>query len=91
MVLIFAVDMYFSYKRISSWLDLLPPQMHHHIFLIGNKIDSPNRSVSMEEAFEFADSNDMMYYEVSAKNGIGFDEFEHDLVNVIENIFDHRI
>lgn len=90
-ILIFSLDMYFSFKRISSWLDLLPQQMQRHIFLIGNKIDSPNRSVSMDEAFDYAEIAGMKYYEVSAKNGVGFDEFEADLIKTIESIFDHRL
>ena len=36
--------------------------------LIGNKKDSPNREVTEEEGKEYADNNNMAYFETSAKN-----------------------
>jgi len=89
-ILVFAVDNYFSYRKISSWLNLLPPQMKNNLFLLGNKIDNPNRSVKMEEAFEFAEQKGLKYYEVSTKNGMGFDHFKEDLIKTIEEIFKLR-
>ena len=89
-ILVFAVDTYFSYKKISSWFELLPSQMKNNIFLVGNKIDNSDRSVSMEEAFEFAEQKGLKYYEISTKNGMGFDHFKEDLIKTIEEIFKLR-
>jgi len=89
-ILVFAVDMYFSFKKITSWLNLILPQMKNNVFLVGNKIDYSHRSVSMEEAFEFAEQKGLKYYEVSTKNGIGFDHFKENLIKTIEEMFKIR-
>ena len=90
-ILVFAVDMYFSFKKITSWTDLLPAQMKNNTFLVGNKIDNPHRSVSMEEAFEYAEQKGLKYFEVSTKNGVGFEQFKEELIKTIEEMFKIRI
>ena len=53
------------------------------IFLIGNKIDLPNRVVLNEEANEYAKANNIKYFETSANNGFGIKEIFHELYNEI--------
>ena len=52
------------------------------IYLIGNKIDlNDRREVPIEEAIEFAEKENIRYFEISCKKGIGIKEFFDDLVN----------
>ena len=54
------------------------------IYLIGNKLDlNENREVKKEEAFEFAKSNNLRFFEISCKTGEGMKEFLDDLVHNI--------
>ena len=48
--------------------------------LIGNKIDK-EREVTTEEGQKFADSNNMPFYETSAKEGINVNECIKSLIN----------
>ena len=90
-LLIYAVDMYNSFKNLTAWLQFIPEDIYKNVFLIGNKIDSANRSVKMEEAFQFAENKGFKgYYETSAANGVGIDEFELDLIKTIEEMFLER-
>lgn len=89
-VLLYAVDSYKTFKDIENWLKLLPKEMTDQIFLVGNKIDLINRSVSIDEALKYAESHGMKYYETSALNGVGFDDFQHDLIKTIEKIYSKR-
>jgi len=91
LILIYAVDMYSTFKSLDVWLKLVPEKTYHSAFLIGNKIDCENRSVKMEEALEYTENKGFKgYYETSAVNGVGIDEFELDLVNTIEEMFIER-
>ncbi|MFX1394450.1 MAG: Rab family GTPase [Promethearchaeota archaeon] len=90
-VLIYGIDSYNTFKGLSTWLDFVPKEMYKYVFLIGNKIDMEDRSVNMEEALKFAEDHGFGgYYETSALNGVGIDEFELDLVKTIEEIFIDR-
>ena len=87
-ILIFSVDAYNTFTSISAWLAFVPKEMYKNIYLIGNKIDTPERSVKIEEALEFAESHGFRgYYETSALNAVGIDEFELDLVKTIQEIY----
>jgi len=87
-ILIFSVDAYNTFKSISAWLDFVPEEMYENIYLLGNKIDTSERSVKIEEALEYTESHGFRgYYEISALNGVGIDEFELDLVKTIQEMF----
>ena len=87
-ILIYSVDAFNTFKNLSTWLDIIPEEMYKSIYLIGNKIDVPKRSVKIEEALEYAESHGFRgYYETSALNGVGIDEFELDLVKTIQEMF----
>jgi len=86
-VLIFAVNMYHSFMNLKSWLFLISKELLKKTYLIANKIDSDNRSVSEKKALEFSKKYKMTYYEVSALTGKGFEEFKEDLNKTIEYIY----
>ena len=53
------------------------------ISLVGNKIDLENRQVSKEEAEEFAKSQGLQYYEVSAKQNIGIESLFRSIAKIL--------
>ena len=61
-----------SFKDVDNWLMEIGKYADPDVckILLGNKIDLANmRAVSYEEAYSKAKSNDMAYFEVSAKTG----------------------
>jgi len=42
--------------------------------LVGNKLDAPNRVVEQQDAETFANSQNIKYFETSAKSGVGVEE-----------------
>ena len=58
------------------------------ICLIGNKIDLENkREVSYEEGKNFAEENDLLFFETSAKEGNNIQEiFVQSATNILEKI-----
>ena len=61
-----------SFSNIKSWLDDVQKQCPKTIFLalVGNKIDlQNNREVSYDEGASFAEQNNMLFFETSAKTG----------------------
>ena len=89
-IIVFDVTCRRSFERLKFWLREIKQhsENNHPIpkLLIGNKIDSIRRCVSLEEAEEFAKCNDLMYRETSAKNAENVMEPFKDLCNkVAEN------
>ena len=90
-LLIYAVDMYNSFIALNAWLKFIPEEKYGNVFLIGNKIDTDKRSVNMEDALAFTEEKGLKgYYEISALNNVGIEEFELDLVKTIEELFIER-
>jgi len=65
-----------SFDHLPDWLkDLNNVNKDEVIFaLVGNKKDLENREVEFEEAKKFADDNNFIFMEVSAKTGEGFSD-----------------
>ena len=66
-----------SFNNVSTWVEDCKNQSPKTIFmaLVGNKSDlEDKRAVSYEEGKDFADKNEMMFFETSAKTGINVDE-----------------
>ena len=67
-----------SYNNISYWIknikDFSGADKKLTLFLIGNKIDLPDRVVKREEAEKLANSLGMKYYEVSCKINLNINE-----------------
>ena len=72
-VIVFDVTRKSSFNKCSFWLDQIninngTSGYYPTLMLVGNKIDKSTRSVTYQEAKTFADKNNMIYYETSAKN-----------------------
>ena len=60
------------------------------IYLVGNKIDieeEKERKVKKEAAEEFAKTNNLKYYEASAKNGTNVEKIFYDLAFELVNTY----
>ena len=86
-IFMFTVDRYSSFMNLKSWLALIPKNVEISYFLLANKIDALHRVVDRQHAIEFANANNMTYYEVSALTGKGFEEFKEDLFKTIEYFY----
>jgi len=76
-ILVYDVTSRESYNHVSSWLEdaraLANPNIA--IVLVGNKIDlAAEREVTFLEASRFAQENDLMFLETSARTGEGVSE-----------------
>jgi Ras-related protein Rab-6A len=97
-LLIYDISQRESFDAIPKWIqEVLDVKNNDAVFaLIGNKIDLENeRKVSFEEGKTFADKNNFIFQEVSAKNGQNFEKFfEVQLYEAIytkfKNDFDKR-
>jgi GTPase SAR1 family protein len=71
---VFDVNRRESFEKCSFWLNQIKGSdtLDHTpvLMLIGNKIDQPNREVRHDEAVRFAEENNMIYNEISAKKNI---------------------
>ena len=75
-----------SFNNVSTWVEDCKNQSPKTIFmaLVGNKSDlEDKRAVSYEEGKDFADKNEMMFFETSAKTGINVDEIFSQTANEI--------
>ena len=75
-----------SFNNVINWIEDCKNQSSKTIFmvLVGNKCDlNDKRQVSFEEGKEFAEKNDMMFYETSAKDGINVEEIFFNSANEI--------
>ena len=82
-VLGYGIDNINSFKEIKDYWypkikELNPCKL---IYMIGNKKDlESEREVSEEEAIDYAEENNLRFFEISCKTGEGIDEFLDDLV-----------
>ena len=84
-VLVYSVEWIHSIKDVREWLEVIPKDKKpFRVYLIANKVDSEKRAISRKEGEIFALENNMIYYEISAINGEGFNQFEDDLINAIK-------
>ena len=86
-----AVD---SFENVSAWVEDIKETEGTNIplILIGNKSDLINeRTVTTEEAMSFAKSNQMTYFETSAKTGQNIIETMKSCVSQIEKRIDEGL
>ena len=80
-----------SFDSMPKWLqEVLDVNNSEAVFvLIGNKIDLENdRKVTFEEGKKFAEKNNFIFQEVSAKNGENFEKlFEIQIFEAVYNKF----
>ena len=75
-----------SFNNVGTWVEDCKNQSPKTIFmaLVGNKSDlEDKRAVSYEEGKDFADKNEMMFFETSAKTGVNVDEIFSQTANEI--------
>ena len=88
-LLVFSVDNKETFDKLEEWIQNIYDSVsidEKVIFLVGNKIDSPNRVVKREEAEAFAKNKKFRYFETSAKTGEGVEELFDELYNTIYNL-----
>ena len=88
-LLVFAVDKRETFDKLEEWVQNIydsVPVEEKVIFLVGNKIDSPDRVVTKEEAEAYAKKKNFTYYETSAKTGEGIEQLFDELYNKIYNL-----
>ena len=78
-ILTYDVTNFQSFEGLNFWLKELNDKVNKDnmlLFLAGNKCDVDNdmKRVSSKEAKEFAEQNNMFFFETSAKNGMGIKE-----------------
>lgn len=82
-VLAFDVGSRASFDNVRSWLDeisLYADRQHVVVMLVGCKVDTDTREVSIEEAHSLATNEAVIYAETSAKTRTGVDEAFDTLV-----------
>jgi len=91
-VIVFDVSSRNSFHKCSFWLNQIKQNgtIGHLpvIALVGNKIDTAVRKVTHDEAVNFAEKNDMNYYETSARKNIDIMKFYRGLIEKIYNTAD---
>ena len=81
-----------TFENVKNWIRQIKDEVSSKvsISLVGNKIDdSENRKVSEEEGKNLADSFGVVFFEASAKDGIGVNECFLDLVKKTVNVYGH--
>jgi len=91
-VIVFDVSSRNSFRKCSFWLNQIKQNgtIGHLpvIALVGNKIDRAIRDVTYDEAVNFAEKNNMNYYETSARKNIDVMKFYKGLIEKIYNTAD---
>ncbi len=91
-VIVFDVTNKESFHKCSFWLDQINKNgiIGHHpiLMLVGNKIDRTKRTVTYKEANDFANENNMLYQETSAKKNINTKIFYRKFIEKIYNTVD---
>ena len=87
-LLVYDITRKTSFEALSMWLSEARQNSNNPnlvVMMIGNKADlTESRQVSTAEAQEFAEANDLIFMEVSAKN---HDEVEQAFLQTAEKIF----
>ena len=91
-VIVFDVSSRNSFRKCSFWLNQIKQNgtIGHLpvIALVGNKIDRAIRDVTYDEAVNFAEKNNINYYETSARKNIDVMKFYQGLIKKIYNTAD---
>ena len=94
--IVYDISNYSSFESIQSWIEDCKSQTSKTILLIliGNKSDlNDMREVTYDEGAQFAESNNMVFLETSAKTGDNIKEIFNKSVkqidqNIIDNMYD---
>ena len=85
-LLVYEIDKRESFEHITRWMEDIKKNAPKNVLmiLVGNKCDlEDNREVSQEEGKEFAEKNEMKFFETSAKTGQNVEEVFKQGVEII--------
>ncbi|KAJ6253429.1 ras and ef-hand domain-containing protein [Anaeramoeba flamelloides] len=76
-----------SYESAKDWVKEIRQQGSSSVkvILVANKIDLTNHSVQKTEVLKYCEKHNLLFSEVSAKNGLGVDELFYDLATDMTN------
>ena len=83
-----------SFLSVNSWIADCKnfSNQNIHLILVGNKIDLENqRVISSEEGKDFAEKNEMSFYETSALNGLNVNNIFIDACKLISKNIDNGV
>ena len=93
-ILVYDITSRESFEYIPKWVkEIKQYNESFSIMLIGNKIDDEeNRIISFEEGKKFADDNNMVFFETSAKNGENVNKaFIYYGNKLMENLIERKV
>ena len=79
-----------TFENLKYWIQSIKTQMESEIdkipvIIIGNKVDSEEREIKIEEAQLFSKNQNYPYFETSAKTGLNIDDTIRFLVSEVIN------
>jgi GTPase SAR1 family protein len=89
-VIVYDVSSRASFKGMQKWIDDVKSQRGEGaiVAVLGNKIDVEEREISEEEGKNFAQQNDVLFKEVSAKSGANVQEFFKEIAALLPEAVD---
>ncbi|XP_050285295.1 ras-related protein RABA4b-like [Quercus robur] len=88
-ILVYDITNHTTFECMTPFLEELrrhaKKRERQDIILIGNKSESPSRSVTKEEAQELAEKNNLIFREMPALEGTNFDKALEDLLTQLVN------
>jgi len=84
-VIMYDITDEYSYESAKRWMNELESRCDNIIMvLVGNKIDlEPRREVNAGVAKQYAKNHDALYFETSAKTGVGIEEVFQTIAEMI--------
>ncbi|KAJ6229967.1 ras-related protein rab-5c [Anaeramoeba flamelloides] len=84
-LVVYDVTNYDSFEKAKNWVEEIKNEgsLNAKIALVGNKIDLPNRVVKQKEAKTYAEENDLLFFEASAKTGLGVNQIFVNLAKAL--------
>lgn len=84
-----------SFEKVGDWMKTIDQYVSNEepvpFILVGNKIDlDKERAVSTDEGKQLADSKNIPFFEASAKENIGVDEFMNRIITDVVNGVTHN-
>ena len=89
-IIVYDVTNKSTFEKVQEWVKSIDEHTHSaqtiHKVLLGNKIDLP-RQVTTEEGKKLSDMYNIPFYEASAKDNIGIEDFMKKIIGeVLENL-----
>lgn len=89
-ILVYDVTKEETFKRLEKWLAEIDTYCYKEDIVkmvVGNKIDLPDRKISIQEGLDFARKHQTLYIESSAKSADGINYAFEDLVQKVKLFF----